>query len=307
MNKIFRLLIVIALVAGIAVLATNRIVWASGPAHEANQSTLASLTGFVWNDSDRDGVQDVGENGIAKVIVNLYDSAKILVNTVITDETGHYKFDSLTPGNYYINFEAPAGFITSPKDQGKNEALDSDVDIITHQTIPATLVAGANTQQWDIGLYRTGIASAIKPGTVKPPPGEVTTCENGIYSVGGVSTLEVTDLAPGYCIVAFLRNHAFALGRIPDGAGKILARITFVRVFYHGMLLPEVAAGDGEVQICYAIPPGKNAQIYFFDFYGPRFGERTGQPAWELLETTIDGGLACASAETTGAYALIGN
>lgn len=144
------------------------------------------------------------------------------------------------------------------------------------------------------------------PGSVKPPPGDLTVCESGTRSVGGVSTLEVTDLAPGYCIVAFLRNHAFAVGRIPDGAGNVLAHITFLRVFHHGRLVHELPEEDGRVEICYAVPPGKTAQIYFFNFYGPRFGERTGQPSWEPLETTLDGSVACAAAQTSGSYALIG-
>ena len=143
-------------------------------------------------------------------------------------------------------------------------------------------------------------------GTVKPPPPKIETCEEGIHSVGGVSTLEVSNLAPGYCLAAFLRNHAFALGRIPDGAGGVLAPITFLRVFYHGRLVYRLPEEDGQVEICYAVPPGMTAQIYFFDFYGPRFGERSGQPAWEPLETTVNGGVACAAAQTTGAYALIG-
>jgi hypothetical protein len=144
------------------------------------------------------------------------------------------------------------------------------------------------------------------PGSVRPPSGDLTVCEEGSRSVGGVSTLEVTDLAPGYCIVAFLRNHAFAVGRIPDGAGSVLAHITFLRVFYHGRLIQELPEEDGRVEICYAVPPGKTAQIYFFNFYGPRFGDRTGQPSWEPLETTLDGSVACAAAQISGAYALIG-
>jgi hypothetical protein len=144
------------------------------------------------------------------------------------------------------------------------------------------------------------------PGSVKPPPGDLTLCEDGIHSIGGVATLEVTELAPGYCLVAFLRNHAFAIGRIPDGAGSVLAQITFLRVFYHGKLVYELPVEDGQAELCYAIPPGKTAQLYFFDFYGPRFGERKGQPSWELLETDVEGGIACAASQTTGAYGLIG-
>lgn len=145
------------------------------------------------------------------------------------------------------------------------------------------------------------------PGSVRPPPAQVTACADGIHSIGGVSTLNVTDLAPGYCLAVFLRNHAFALGRIPDGAGEVLAHITFLRVFYRGRLIYELPLEDGQAEICYAVPPDKEAQIYFFDFYGPRFGERTGQPSWEPLATTVENGMACAPAQITGAYALIGD
>jgi len=144
------------------------------------------------------------------------------------------------------------------------------------------------------------------PGSVKPPRPEIEFCETGLYSVGGVATFQVNALAPGYCLEAFLHNKSFALGRIPDGAGKVLANATFLRVYYHGKFVYEVPEEDGNVMICYAIPPGKQAQIYFFDFYGPRFGERTGQPSWEPLPTTVEDGIACAPAQTSGAYALIG-
>lgn len=161
--------------------------------------------------------------------------------------------------------------------------------------------------QSDLAVDQSSVSpDKPEPGTVKPPPPEIEICEDGVHSVGGVATLEVNNLAPGYCLVAFLRNHAFALGRIPPGAGEVLAHITFLRVFYYGKLVYELPEEDGQVEICYAVPPGKTAQIYFLDFYGPRFGERTGQPSWESLETTVTGGVACAAAQTTGAYALIG-
>jgi hypothetical protein len=267
---------------------------------------MATLFGFVWNDQNQNGIQDAGEKGLMNVEVNLYDRGRKLVNTVITDEAGRYQFDGLVPGDYFVDVVMPAGYVASPRDQGKNEALDSDVDDRTGETAPAALVAGENRLNWDIGMFKRSKGPDPKPGSVKPPPGDVTFCEDGNWSVGGVSTLEVTDLAPGYCIVAFLRNHAFAVGRIPDGAGKVLANITFLRIFHYGKLVYNLPVEDGQVEVCYAVPPGKTGQIYFFDFYGPRFGERKGQPTWEPLETTVSGGVACAAAQTTGAYALIG-
>lgn len=144
------------------------------------------------------------------------------------------------------------------------------------------------------------------PGSVKPPPAEVTICKKGTYSVGGQAILMVNRLEPDYCLEASLRNHAFAIGRIPDGAGKVLADVTFLRAFYQGRFIHAVPAADGDIEICYAVPLGVQAQIYFFNFYGPRFDTRTGQPAWVPLDTTVTGGTACAQAQTSGAYALIG-
>jgi len=308
MKKYFRIFIAIALMAGITVLARNKVVWAGGFASQTIQADLAQLAGFVWNDADRDGLQDVEESGLPNVTVDLYDGSGTLVNSVITDANGRYVFADLAPGDYYVDFLPPSGYVFSPRDNSENDALDSDADIVTGETILTTLVAGENTMKWDAGLYRpvAQLLARPEPGTVKPPPAELTVCENGDFTVGGVSILKVTELEPGYCLAAFLRNNAFALGRIPDGAGSVLAHITFLRVFLHGELVQAVPADDGIVQICYAVPPGKEAQIYFFDFYGPRFGTRTGQPTWEALPTTIEDGIACAPAQKTGAYALIG-
>jgi hypothetical protein len=159
------------------------------------------------------------------------------------------------------------------------------------------------------GLASQGAAPNLDkpdPGSVKPPRPEIKFCEDGLYSVGGVATVHVEDLAPGYCLEAFLHNKNYALGRIPEGAGKILANVTFLRVFYHGKFTYEVPAEDGDIEICFAVPPGTQAQIYFYNHYGPRFGEVTGQPAWEPLPTTVEDGIACAPAQISGAYALIG-
>ena len=306
MNKTIRILLAFAFVGGLAVLARNQVAWAGGAARGSNQAASATLTGFIWNDGNHDGIQDVAEKGVPDVVVKLYDSTRTLVNTVITDANGHYRFESLAPGDYYVALDTLTGFVISPENNGKNEKLDSDANVVTGATSTATLVAGENSMKWDIGLSTSARSAASDPGTVKPPPGEITICKDGVHLVGGVSTLEVKILAPGYCVVAFLRNHAFAVGRIPDGAGNVLAHITFVRIFYQGKLISALPVKDGTVQLCYAVPPGKTAQLYFFDFYGPRLHGGKGQPSWTALQTTVDGGKACSGAQETGAYAIIG-
>jgi hypothetical protein len=61
---------------------------------------LASIGDFVWHDVNNNGIQDMGELGVPGVTVNLYDCGDHLVATTITDASGYYFFDNLTPGDY---------------------------------------------------------------------------------------------------------------------------------------------------------------------------------------------------------------
>lgn len=66
----------------------------------------------VWLDSDSDGVQDPSEPGLAFVNLELFedtngngvlDGGDTSVGTTTTDADGHYRFDSLTSGNYFVD------------------------------------------------------------------------------------------------------------------------------------------------------------------------------------------------------------
>lgn len=147
------------------------------------------------------------------------------------------------------------------------------------------------------------------PGSVKPPPSTFSACENGFYSVGGVATIEIKDLKPGYCIEAVLWNPRFQIHRLPDDAGSPLAHMLFLRVYLNGRLVYDVPPGDGTVETCYALPPDKQAQFYFYDFYGKRFNKRTEMPrTWDVLDTRVDTDkkTACAFTQASGVYGLIG-
>lgn len=186
-------------------------------------------------------------------------------------------------------------------------------------TVDADLPELALEQVGQSALSQAG----TRKGSVVPPPAELTVCSPydvpGIYSIGGVATLHleeqvpVNEDAPEYCIEAVLWNHKFAPGplpnRLPDGAGNFLADIVFLRIYIHGELVDEVPESVGDITLCFALPPDKSGQIYFYDFYGSRFFHRAGQPAWVSSVTTNEDGIVCTSALTTasGAYALVGD
>ena len=72
---------------------------------------VASIGDYVWLDTNRDGVQDVGENGLANVTVDLYSdpngdgdtSDGTVIATTTTDTYGRYLFRDLGSGNYVVD------------------------------------------------------------------------------------------------------------------------------------------------------------------------------------------------------------
>jgi hypothetical protein len=126
-------------------------------------ATKASLGDKVWNDLDRDGIQDAGEQGIAGVTVNLYAAnGTTLLGTTKTDAFGNYIFTNLDAGTYVVEFVKPSGYTSSPKDAGTDDAKDSDADATTGKTGPIVLAAGDRNTTVDAGMYIT-----TPPGTLQ--------------------------------------------------------------------------------------------------------------------------------------------
>jgi protocatechuate 3,4-dioxygenase beta subunit len=115
---------------------------------------FAKLGDKVFIDSNANGVQDGTEVGLAGVTVTLYNATtNAPLGTKVTDATGNYLFDELTPGSYYVTFSKPTGYSISPKDAGTNDALDSDADITTGKTGNYTLTSGSSNLTVDMGVY----------------------------------------------------------------------------------------------------------------------------------------------------------
>ena len=125
------------------------------PTWDAGLYLPASLGDYVWEDVDGDGVQGgAGETGMPDVVVTLYDAATNALGVTTTDVAGAYAFTNLVPGTYFVGFAPPAGWQLTLRDQGGDDALDSDADQITGYTIPTVLISGENDPTWDAGVYR---------------------------------------------------------------------------------------------------------------------------------------------------------
>ena len=113
----------------------------------------ASLGDRVWEDKNKNGAQDEGEEGVPGVTVNLFDCSNNLLTTKITDSNGLYLFDDLNAGQYNINFVLPEGYVFTGKDAAA-DSIDSDADVLTSSTICTDLAEGENDLTWDAGIYK---------------------------------------------------------------------------------------------------------------------------------------------------------
>ena len=112
----------------------------------------ASFEGTVWGDADADGIQDAGENGRDGVAVELLNGDGVVLRNTQTANGGVYRFMNLSSGTYRLRFRPPAGLFFTARDQGTNDALDSDPDSATGVTAPVTLLPGQNDVTRDAGL-----------------------------------------------------------------------------------------------------------------------------------------------------------
>lgn len=109
---------------------------------------------FVWEDMNRNGIQEPGEPGIEGVTIKLYTQTNELVQTKITDQFGKYLFVEVLPGSYYIKFEAPTNFSITLPGQG-SFLTNSDVGF-NKLTNVFNINANETNLNIDAGFYKTG-------------------------------------------------------------------------------------------------------------------------------------------------------
>ena len=95
--------------------------------HVSACSVDVELGDFVWNDLNRDGIQDASEPGIDGIAVSLFDGNNNPLGSTITNSAGWYKFTGLQYNTYLVEFLAPAGFDFTVAKIGGDPTIDSDV------------------------------------------------------------------------------------------------------------------------------------------------------------------------------------
>jgi hypothetical protein len=149
----------------------------------SNTIGLNTLSDKVWNDYNKDGIQDAGELGVSNVTVRLLTAAGLPVNNpttgkpyvVTTDANGNYKFVDLPDGNYIVEFaNIPAGYSFTGTDavgsgapgSGTDGIKDSDAKTSTGRTgviaLDPTSISAASI---DLTNIDAGISQGVAAGT----------------------------------------------------------------------------------------------------------------------------------------------
>jgi LPXTG-motif cell wall-anchored protein len=192
-----------------------------------------SVGNFVWIDTDRDGVQDVGEPGISgatltitkadgSAATNVFGAA---VTTTTTDANGAYVFADLPAGSYKVTATTPSGYIATTALAGSDRAVDSSTGNATSTNLT---VDGSSDMTLDFGfvLPKVSVGNFVW----------VDTDRDGVQDVGepGISgaTLSITK-ADGSAVTNVFGaavtttttdiNGAYVFADLPVGSYKVTA------------------------------------------------------------------------------------
>jgi len=116
----------------------------------------------VWQDDNKDGIQDANEQGISNVEVRLLENcnSQTVTATTLTDSEGIYHFSDVKEGTYCLAFSnIPEHGEISPKDQGEDNTKDSDVDATTLRTDSFVVQDGVSDTTWDLGIFQPIVVS----------------------------------------------------------------------------------------------------------------------------------------------------
>ena len=114
-----------------------------------------TIQGKAWTDTDANGIRSMMEMGLSGVPVTLRKSDGTFVASATTDFSGNFSFSGVAPGQYYLDFDNPAGhandYYFTSKDQGSDDSVDSDVDA-NGLTAYFTLLSGQSAALFDAGF-----------------------------------------------------------------------------------------------------------------------------------------------------------
>ncbi|MDE9986788.1 fibrinogen-binding adhesin SdrG C-terminal domain-containing protein [Staphylococcus pseudintermedius] len=105
---------------------------------------------YVWHDSNQNGIQELGEEGVGGVTVEVFDTAtNTKVGQAVTNADGSYLITNIPNGMYRVEFSnIPDQYKVSPSNQGGDDQKDSN-------GLSSTItVNGKDNLSADLGIYK---------------------------------------------------------------------------------------------------------------------------------------------------------
>lgn len=189
-----------------------------------NRIALASLSGSVYLDADRDGMRDAAESGVPGAQISLTgtdSSGNSISRTMLTSDSGSYAFDDLPAGTYQLTERQPTALsdgtdsTTAPGATSGNDTF-SDIVLAADQSLSEnnfgelTILPRYVNIIWHFasslsatGMFRetiaraeelaghTDLAAAIRAGGMPPDDNTPPSAVSDSYSVDEDSTLAV--------------------------------------------------------------------------------------------------------------------
>ncbi|MBW3595876.1 MAG: PKD domain-containing protein [Planctomycetes bacterium] len=179
---------------------------------------VVDLRGQVFNDLDNDGLLDVGEDGLAGVVIELVNGSNgSVVASATTDGQGAYEFDfgAVGAGTYTIRQQAqPSGFLDGKESIGNLDDTPSDNGTLANNAdsnaIIGIAIGAAGTQLDTDGYNFAEILPSSLQGLVWEDFDDDGGVDFGEYAVGGASiTVSGSDD----------RGNAISLSQTTDSQG----------------------------------------------------------------------------------------
>ena len=146
-------------------------------------------------------------------------------------------------------------------------------------------------------------------GTVRPesPVSTDKITKSGTYNVGGVCSIIVDYYVPDLSNEVHVEENTEVAANVPfpDSEGLLYLPGCHVFHFKQDKMVTDVTTKEGSWKICFAAIPNKQTTIYFY--YADDDTPEGVRSNWAPLETTLEGGMACAPlTDYTGVYTPTG-
>ncbi len=176
-------------------------------------SLYSTISGTVWNDTNGNGTNDVGETGVANVEIDLVqdvnsnslaDSGEPVAASVVTDASGNYSFAGVTPGHYVIREMDLYGYYSTGDSQPPN---DNQINFVSTNGIVST-----NNNFFDrqspIAVNDTNSTVYFVPVTIYPLTNDISPNGDALVITNVTSANGIVIINPGGTNITFTPTNA---------------------------------------------------------------------------------------------------